>query len=67
MNGWFCEGGEPKTQERENSQNSARLKRRREADDGTIATTTELDGAEETRSEDASFNMNPDGGYLQTL
>ena len=43
---------------RENSQNSASLNRRREANDGKPATTTELDGAEETGSDGASFNMN---------
>ena len=39
-----------------NSQNSASLNRRREANDDTTATTTELDGAEETGSDGASFN-----------
>ena len=50
-----------------NSQNSASLNRRREANNDTTAITTEPDGAEETGSDGASFNMNPCGVADHTL
>ena len=50
-----------------NIQNSASLNRRREANNDTTAITTELDGAEETGSDGASFNMNPCGSDPRRL
>ena len=58
LRGWRAEDTREK-----NSQNSERFKRCREADDDTTATTTELDEAEETRSDGASLNMNPDARF----